>query len=519
MSDDIGPTSKTDADASLGGARPHSDDAASATSRAPHDVAEPHLDAGDPSSGGTSTVEATGNGQSAANKGEQPVPLDTASKTWTKIDYSKPRNEVDGALIECMKLKYGETLVADAEDAELLLSYVTRNGIQDDKKVGDDVIQTLINTREQMRSGNFDAKADEAKFRKSYGVIAKAAEPVTVVSLRDSLRTRPFKAWFLGPAEPRKIADIACLIYRRWAFLVLFLLLAGQIYWTATSSVLNKTNLLIAELAKVPTAEYYMDRENERRFASWARINPNAAAAFKQTNPTASPAPTPSEAKPNPNELTLDELTTRIAELNANYSILGKLISPFHWFYFQRDSAGDKEVTPQAKENQSGESAASPASSPASEKIDKEKNQDWTQPPPRADSSIFIPSGFQEDSASRGAVAGQVIDVMQKWFLPLLYGALGAMVFVVRTLSVQARDRLFREEARVTLVLRVFLGMISGLAIGWFWTSGSPSSSTIGGPMSVSTLSPFALAFVAGYGVELFFALLDKIVSTFTNKG
>jgi hypothetical protein len=36
--------------------------------------------------------------------------------------------------------------------------------------------------------------------------------------------------------------------------------------------------------------------------------------------------------------------------------------------------------------------------------------------------------------------------------------------------------------------------------------------------MALSTLSPFALAFVAGYGVELFFALLDKIVSTFTNK-
>jgi hypothetical protein len=36
--------------------------------------------------------------------------------------------------------------------------------------------------------------------------------------------------------------------------------------------------------------------------------------------------------------------------------------------------------------------------------------------------------------------------------------------------------------------------------------------------MSLATLSPFALAFVTGYGVELFFTLLDKIISTFTNK-
>jgi Na+/serine symporter len=82
----------------------------------------------------------------------------------------------------------------------------------------------------------------------------------------------------------------------------------------------------------------------------------------------------------------------------------------------------------------------------------------------------------------------------------------------------QARDRLFRKEAQVSLVLRVFLGTISGLAIGWFWTQDTTSTATTGGAMSLSTLSPFALAFVAGYGVELFFALLDKIIATFTNK-
>jgi len=30
-----------------------------------------------------------------------------------------------------MKTKYGETLVTDMEDAQLLLSYVTRNGLHD----------------------------------------------------------------------------------------------------------------------------------------------------------------------------------------------------------------------------------------------------------------------------------------------------------------------------------------------------------------------------------------------------
>jgi len=32
------------------------------------------------------------------------------------------------------------------------------------------------------------------------------------------------------------------------------------------------------------------------------------------------------------------------------------------------------------------------------------------------------------------------------------------------------------------------------------------------------TLSPFALAFLAGYSVELLFAAMDRLIAAFTNK-
>ena len=193
--------------------------------------------------------------------------------------------------------------------------------------------------------------------------------------------------------------------------------------------------------------------------------------------------------KVDKSQLTRDELNSKGAELDANYSMLEKFMQwwPLSKLYYVQETPAPANAV----------------------------NERGTQPPnPEA---IFVPSAFQYKSASSRAVAGQVIDVMQKWLLPLLYGALGAMVFVVRTLSVQSRDRLFRREALVSLVLRVFLGMISGLAIGWFWNQ-SATGPTTAGALTATTLSPFALAFVAGYGVELFFALLDKIVSTFTNK-
>jgi hypothetical protein len=425
-----------------------------------------------------------------------------AEKFCPQIDYSKPYEEVEKAITKCMKTKYGETLVTDMEDAQLLLSYVTRNGLQEDRKISDETIQRLIASWRHLRTGVFDCEKEEKDFRKCYGVIAKAADPVTVVSLRDSLTTGPYRRWFVMKPEPLPIAEIACRTYRKLASLILILLLIAQIYWTISSSVRSKTDELIAELNKAPTKAYYIGREDERRFSNWKALNPVAAAAV--TQPTLSPSLTPSESKADKTELTLDELTSKRAELEANYSILDKFMWPFRGLYF----VPENPPSPDTGKEKGTPVALTPP--PAKTIISNE-------PPPKADESIFVPSMFQRNSASICTVAGRLMDVTQKWLLPLLYGALGAVVFVVRTLSVQARDRLFRKEALVPLVLRVFLGMIAGLAIGWFWSS-NPQTSTTGGALSVSTLSPFALAFVAGYGVELFFALLDKIVSTFTNK-
>jgi hypothetical protein len=417
-------------------------------------------------------------------------------KPWPALDYTKRHDAVEAELLERMRAKYGTSLVSDMDDAQLLLSYVTRNGLQEERKVSDDVIQTLIASREHMRGFSFNSEKEEVKFRKSCGVIAKAAEPVTAVSLRDSLTTEPYRRWLLMEAKPMPVAEIACRRYRALAILVLVALLVFQVYWTAVSSILTKTESLISELNKAPTKEYYLAQEAARLAAlkPATQQNNSAPATSPATSPANTPAPAtqpaPAEVKGDKSQLTLDELVSKGAELDANYSMLEKFLRwwPLTKLYFVRE-------------------IAAPA---------KGVNERGTQPPnPEA---IFVPSIFQDRSASSRAVAGQVIDVMQKWVLPLLYGALGAMVFVVRTLSMQARDRLFRREALVSLVLRVFLGMISGLAIGWFWNQNPQGGATSAGALTATTLSPFALAFVAGYGVELFFALLDKIVSTFTNK-
>jgi len=192
--------------------------------------------------------------------------LDYPGKFWPEVDCSKPHEEVEKAITECMKTKYGVTLVTDMDDAQLLLSYVSRNGLQEDRKINDGTIETLIASWQHLRTGVFDSEKEEPTFRKSYGILAKAAEPVTVVSLRDSLTTAPYHRWGFETIV-RPIAEIACVRYRNYAIVALILLLGAQIYWTVISSVLAKADAIISELNRAPTAAYYIDQENVRRAA------------------------------------------------------------------------------------------------------------------------------------------------------------------------------------------------------------------------------------------------------------
>jgi hypothetical protein len=510
---DLGPVSDS---SSLGetGRTPAADAAAASAKEPRADSGEPLIESAANSPGDQRSLETNGalaiHGEAPVESRKEPAaPLSPSpaspaaqpcgqnngvGKPWPVLDYSQKHEAVEAELLERMRARYGTSVVSDMDDAQQLLSYVTRNGLQEARKVSDDVIKNLIASREHMRTFTFNSEKEEADFRKSCGVIAKAAEPVTAVSLRDSLTTEPYRRWLIMDPKPLPVAEIACRRYRALAFLVLVALLIVQIYWTAISSILGKTDALISELNKAPTKEYYLAQETAR-LAALKPATPQssqaatASSATSQANAPVAPAQPPSEVEVDKSQLTRDELVSKTAELDANYSMLEKFL---RWgllskLYFVRETA-----TPPDAVNEQGAPPANP-------------------------NAIFVPSTFQDRSASSRAVAGQVIDVMQKWVLPLLYGALGAMVFLVRTLSVQARDRLFRKEALVSLVLRVFLGMISGLAIGWFWNQ-NPAGATAAGALTATTLSPFALAFVAGYGVELFFALLDKIVSTFTNK-
>lgn len=101
-----------------------------------------------------------------------------------------------------------------------------------------------------------------------------------------------------------------------------------------------------------------------------------------------------------------------------------------------------------------------------------------------------------------------ILNVLQTYLLPLLYGTLGACTYILRSLINEIEHVTYTQTSNTKYLLRFQLGAVAGLAIGWFASTTSSAFASI---------SQLALAFVAGYSVDLLFALMDKILSAFSS--
>ena len=108
--------------------------------------------------------------------------------------------------------------------------------------------------------------------------------------------------------------------------------------------------------------------------------------------------------------------------------------------------------------------------------------------------NIIVPLGF----------------VLGGFLLPVLYGALGTCAFILRTLYGQMIDRSFDPRRSSEFIVRIFLGMLSGITLQWLFVK--DGSAVPGG------ITPAVLAFLGGYSVELLFSGMDRLLALVTGK-
>jgi hypothetical protein len=100
--------------------------------------------------------------------------------------------------------------------------------------------------------------------------------------------------------------------------------------------------------------------------------------------------------------------------------------------------------------------------------------------------------------------AEAVLKVLQGYILPLLYGLLGAFIFVLRSLLGEIKSITYTYDCEIRYRLRLTLGALGGMIIGWFLKPEDVQMS--------ASVSSMALAFLMGYNVDVLFTLMDKII-------
>ena len=89
--------------------------------------------------------------------------------------------------------------------------------------------------------------------------------------------------------------------------------------------------------------------------------------------------------------------------------------------------------------------------------------------------------------------------------LPILYALLGTSAYLLRSFEDQMSTRTFIPS--VANSARFVIAAIGGTVIGLF-----------SGFTSEASASPLAMAFLVGYGVEIFFSFLENLIKSFTRS-
>jgi hypothetical protein len=108
--------------------------------------------------------------------------------------------------------------------------------------------------------------------------------------------------------------------------------------------------------------------------------------------------------------------------------------------------------------------------------------------------------------------ASAALAVLGNYIMPILYGLLGSIAFVLRRYYDRLAGQLLSPRDQRANTIRVALGVLIGGCIGLVY-SGSAAAQTTGILGAAITLSTASIAFLAGYGVEGVFKMLDALIN------
>jgi hypothetical protein len=355
-------------------------------------------------------------------------------------------------------------LTTKLEEAELLLGYAAEVGIEVEDKVRDDVLKA----RAETAAGGM-SEPTSANLLAALTTLAVKVNPVTVQSLRSCANLR----------EARKTVRLY----------VLFALLCACpiVLFSLSTFVFNH----FADKIKTE-----VDAANTLAIKLQAEVGPSSTNEPPSELPPGATNQTADQVWWGTNEpphgLSDKEVLTDFREFAATMREIDEYARLLNYFVF--DTAQD----PYAQQRSDREALKSKFELKAG--LDVRLSREFAaKVGVYQEVRAFGDSVVETGSVYYGALA--------TYILPVLYALLGASAYLLRLYEDQLKNRTYVSGDRH--VARFLVAGIGGLVVGLF------SGVTTG-----ITMSPFALAFLVGYAVDVFFTFLEGLLQIFKrNQG
>jgi len=338
-------------------------------------------------------------------------------------------------------------------DAERLLAYSSEFGI----KVSERYIKSLVGAKRLEQTNSWTEK-DETDFWIAFQTLSKTIQPVSVDSIRASSNPVNLPQGFFQKIFKRKISLVKRSVrwYTSFALIAMIIMIALQVYSIIGTDLLSKVtygNEKMLEIEKRVNALVLITSSNlEDRTARNEKDNL---------------------------ELELDE---RANEVNSGIQLLDDWLKLSFNILSKDKKTNNKDVA--------------------------SKNEPPFDGPP-----AFTGSAASSQNIVIKQQAKSLLTILNQYILPLLYGLFGGFAFVLRSISSETKNMTFTPASNIKFGLRIHLGALAGLVVGFLW--GDFDSKSLG---IINSLSPLAVAFLAGYSVDFLFKTLDSLIGTTAKK-
>ena len=336
-------------------------------------------------------------------------------------------------------------------DAEMLLAHASEYGIEIDPKH----IKAVVEAKSKEQNEAW-TEEDEINLWLAYQTISKQVQPVTIDSIRASSeeeKPNGILAKLFNIKKRRSLVRRSVRWYSGFALLSMLVMLALQIYSLQGTKYLANLEAGINRLSEI---------ENRTQQLLLMDAEDRSISMEKDQLDT--------------------EMNEKIQEVKSNI----KLLETWLDFTYNIWSKSPKHIHEDMKASSSQE--------------------DTYGPPDFADS----------EGTTKNIVviqqAKSLLIILNQYILPLMYGLLGGFAFVLRSLAAETKSMTYTAVSNIKYALRIHLGALAGLVVGFLWGDISSSS------FMANSFSPLAVAFIAGYSVEFMFRLFDSIIGSKEDK-